>query len=120
MTGPLTQGRVTVVRQAVKDWQQGMARTTGLAAASVAEYARDVASFSAWLEGGGVAGTPAEVTVQDVREYRDHLVDLGRAPATVNRALVSLSLFLQASGRTQDNPVRKVDRVAMVIGVKPG
>jgi site-specific recombinase XerD len=114
MTGPLTQGQVLVVRQAAADWQHGMTRTTGLAAASVVEYARDTANFIAWLEDGGFTGTPAEVTAHDVREYRDYLVDLGRAPATVNRALVSLSLFLQATGRTQDNPVRMVDRVAMV------
>jgi len=102
------------LQQAVATWQHDMTRTTGLAAASVAEYVRDATSFITWLEDGGFTGTAAEVTAQDVRDYRDYLVDVGRAPATVNRALVSLSLFLQATGRAQDNPVRKVDRVEMV------
>jgi len=103
-----------VVRQALATWQDDMTRATGLSATSRAEYARDVESFVAWLERGGFSGTAAEVTAQDVRDYRDYLVGAGRAPATVNRALVSLSLFLTAAGRTADNPVRKVDRVDVV------
>ncbi len=103
-----------MVRQALATWREQMTRATGLAAASRAEYARDVESFVAWLERGGFGGTVAEVTAQDVRDYRDHLVNVGRAPATVNRALVSLSLFLSAAGRATDNPVRTVGRVAVV------
>jgi len=102
------------MRQALAIWQGEMARTTGLAAASIAEYARDAAAFVAWLERGGFAGTPAAVTAQDVRDYRDALLDVGRAPATINRALVSLGLFLAAAGRSLDNPVRTVDRVDVV------
>ncbi len=104
-----------MVRQALATWQEEMTRATGLAATSRAEYARDVESFVVWLERGGFSGTTAAVTAQDVRDYRDHLVDVGRAPATINRALVSLSLFLSAAGRTADNPVRKVDRIDVVV-----
>jgi site-specific recombinase XerD len=103
-----------MVRQALAIWREEMTRATGLSATSRAEYARDVESFVAWLERGGFGGTVAEMTAQDVRDYRDHLMNVGRAPATVNRALVSLSLFLSAAGRATDNPVRKVGRVAVV------
>lgn len=103
-----------MLQQDVADWQQGMARSTRLEAASIAEYARDVAGFVAWLEGGGFTGAAADVAAQDVRDHRDHLLDLRRAPATVNRALVSLSLFLHATGRGQPNPVRRVDRIDVV------
>lgn len=44
-----------------------------------------MAIFVAWLEDDGFTGTAAELTAQDVRDYRDSLVELGRAPATVNR-----------------------------------
>lgn len=74
-----------MVRQALATWREQMTRATGLSAASRTEYARDVESFVACLEHGGFGGTVAEVTAQDVRDYRDHLVDGGRAPATVNR-----------------------------------
>jgi site-specific recombinase XerD len=104
----------TLLQQALSDWQQRLTRTSGLAAASVAEYVRDVASFVAWLEEDGFSGTAAELTAQDVRDYRDSLIELGRAPATVNRALTSLSLFLHAVGHAADNPVRHVDRVDVV------
>jgi len=102
------------MRHALVTWQGEMVRTTGLAAASIAEYARDATAFVVWLERGGFTGTPAEVTAQDVRDYRDALLAAGRAPTTINRALVSLGLFLAAAGRIADNPVRKVDRIDVV------
>ncbi len=103
-----------MLRQDLATWQEQMARATGLSATSRIEYARDGESFVVWLEHGGFGGMAAGVTVQDIREYRDHLIAAGRAPATVNRALVSLSLFLTAAGRHADNPVRKVERVGVV------
>ncbi len=102
------------MRHALVTWQGEMVRTTGLAAASIAEYARDATAFVVWLERGGFTGTPAEVTAQDVRDYRDALLAAGRAPTTINRALVSLGLFLAAAGRIADNPVRTVDRIDVV------
>jgi hypothetical protein len=75
---------------------------------------RDATSFVAWLEDGGFSGTAAEVTTQDVRDYRDYLVELGRAPAAVNRVLVSLSLFLQAVGRRTIQCARSTPRDAEV------
>ncbi len=78
------------MRHALATWHGEMERTTGLAAARIVEYARDAAAFVVWRERGGFTGTPAEVTVQDVRDYRDALLDAGRAPTTINRALVSL------------------------------
>ena len=58
------------MRHALVTWQGEMVRTTGLAAASIAEYARDATAFVVWLERGGFTGTPAEVTAQDVRACR--------------------------------------------------
>ena len=70
-----------------------------------------------FADDGGFGGMATDVTVQDIREYRDYLMAAGRAPATVNRALVSLSLFLSACGRSADNPVRKVERVDVLGGL---
>jgi hypothetical protein len=58
----------TLLQHALSDRQQRLTRTSGLAAASIAEYARDVASFLAWLEEDGFTGTAAELTTQDVRD----------------------------------------------------
>lgn len=103
-----------MIQQDLATWQDEMTHETGLSARSRTEYARDGENFVAWLEHGGFSGTAADVTAQDIREYRDYLVALRRAPATVNRALVSISLLLSASGRSADNPVRKVERVGVV------
>ena len=47
---------------------------------TVAAYQRDVKAFFTWLEKQlGKAIEPAGVTPFDVRKYRDHLQNLGRA-----------------------------------------
>lgn len=51
---------------------------------------------SSWLEGEiGRRIPPAEVTSFDVQRYRDHLLDIGRAPGGINRRLVALRKFFE-------------------------
>ncbi len=98
----------------VVHWHEELTRQTGLNQATITEYVRDARQFAAWLQTRGLRASSTAVTVQEAKHYRDYLLDLGRAPATVNRALVSLALFLDATGRQVDNPFRKIDRVEQV------
>lgn len=67
-------------------------------------YIGDVKKFKAWFEGRHGNWEPAAITPLDLVEYRSHLQRTGgrgkkgeppqpASPATVNRALVSLSVF---------------------------
>lgn len=69
-------------------------------------YVGDVARFATWFDGRHGSWDPAAVTPLDLVEYRSHLQRTGgrrrkdqspqpASPATVNRALVSLSVFCQ-------------------------
>jgi integrase/recombinase XerC len=61
---------------------------------TVAAYTQDVAAFFAWLNAKtGRELAPANVTVFDVRKYREHLLAAGRKPAGLNRRLASLRTF---------------------------
>jgi len=104
------------LREELATWRRDMIRSTGLAPATVDRYVGDADRFVAWLEGQDADATAADVTAQDAREYRAHLLRAKRAPATINRALISLALFLDAAGRADDNPFRKVDRIDVVAG----
>jgi len=104
------------LREELATWRRGMIRSTGLAPATVDRYVGDVDRFVTWLQGQDAGVTAADVTAQDAREYRAHLLHAGRAPATINRALISLALFLDAAGRTDDNPFRKIDHIDVVAG----
>ena len=95
-------------------WHEELTRQTELNQATITEYVRDASQFAAWLQTRGLRADTTAVTVQEAKHYRDYLLDLGRAPATVNRALVSLALFLDATGHQVDNPFRKIDRVEQV------
>ncbi|MEA3340856.1 MAG: phage integrase N-terminal SAM-like domain-containing protein, partial [Chloroflexota bacterium] len=71
--------------------------------------------FSAWLtEKVGQDIPPVEVTAFDVQNYRDHLIDQGRKPATVNRRLAGLRAFFEWAvgvGRAASNPATDVNGV---------
>jgi site-specific recombinase XerD len=69
-------------------------------------YIGDVKKFKAWFESRHGSWEPAAITPLDLVEYRSHLQRTGgrrrngeppqpASPATVNRALVSLSVFCQ-------------------------
>ncbi len=100
---------------ALTRWQETLTCQTGLGPTTIAEYMRDARAFLVWLLEVGWTGDMAALTTQEARDYRDHLLRLGRAPATVNRALVSLALFLDAAGRRDANPFRRIDRVDSVL-----
>ncbi len=104
------------VREEVATWRRDMIRSTGLAPATVDRYVGDADRFVTWLEGQDAGATAADVTAQDARDYRAALLRAGRAPATINRALISLALFLDAADRAGDNPFRKIDRIDVVAG----
>lgn len=82
---------------------------------TVAAYTRDVSAFFAWLpEQLGKIVSLAEVTPFDVQKYRDHLVDEGRKPAGVNRALAALRVFFTwavQTGQASTNPARDVQGI---------
>jgi len=102
---------------AIEGWKQHLVRDTGLDPSTVAQYVEDVRRFTTWLtdaQDPGASLAVADLTVQNAREYRNHLLDAGRAPATVNRALISLALFVDAVGGRADNPFRRIDRVEVV------
>lgn len=58
---------------------------------TIMAYTGALAAFATWfVERTGQACTPVLVTPLDVRNYRQHLVDQGRAPATINTMLAAL------------------------------
>jgi len=78
---------------AITTWVGSLAAQTDLAPATVRLYAADARRFAAWLAATGRAGPLTAATLGEAKDYRDTLVAARRAPATVNRALVSLALF---------------------------
>jgi len=90
-------------------------QTQDLSPNTVEAYGRDVTRFSKWLtERVGENVPPVEVTTFDVQKYRDHLVDLGRKPATVNRRLAGLRAFFDwavEAGEAASNPAADVNGV---------
>ena len=57
-------------------------------------YRRNVEWFFAWLREQTGRDIPlGEVTTFDVQRYRDHLMDAGRKPATINQRIVALRAF---------------------------
>ena len=61
------------------------------AEATVEKYQRDVREFAAWLGGG-------EVTKEAVLTWREHLLEKGRCPVTVNAKLSALNTLFQFMG----------------------
>ncbi len=74
------------LREELATWRRDMIRSTGLAPATVDRYVGDADRFVTWLQGQDAEATAADVTAQDARDYRAHLLRAGRAPATINRA----------------------------------
>lgn len=82
---------------------------------TISAYESDVRGFFAWLtERLGKIVLPVEVTAFDVQRYRDHLIELGRKPSTVNRKLVALRVFFawaRQEGQASTNPAADVNGV---------
>ena len=102
------------MRAAIASWEQYLTKHSNLGLSTIAHYLREANQFAAWLHEGERSGVLEEVTTQDAKDYRDSLVKARKAPATVNRALVSLTLLFDAAGRNADNPFRKIQRVTVV------
>lgn len=69
-------------------------RTQDLSRYTVNGYRRNVEWFFAWLKEQTGRDMPlAEVTTFDVQRYRDHLIDAGHKPSTINRRLAALRAF---------------------------
>lgn len=90
---------------------------------SAVSYAGDVKKFIRWCTGRYASFSPQEISPLDIVNYRDHLQDYGgrkggkAAPATVNRALVSLKIFfgwLLEKGEIPYNPAADVKPVRTV------
>ena len=90
----------------------------GRSANTLAAYRRDLAAYSEFLSGRGLA--PATVTEPVVEDYLAFLRAAGRAPASVARALVSvrsLHRFLEDEGQVASNPAGEVQRPKVPSGL---
>lgn len=86
-------------------------------ASSIKAYLGDVRRFVNWIAKKYGNFNARGVTPLDIVEYRQELQDAGKAPATVNRALISLKVFLgwlQKQGEIKDNPAEDIKQVAVV------
>jgi integrase/recombinase XerD len=75
---------------------------------TLSAYRRDLTAFAAWLDGRPLDA----VTADDVARYVEHLRTVGRAPATVARATVSvraLFRFLAREGRADVDAAATID-----------
>ena len=66
-------------------------REEARAEGTVEKYLRDVSAFAGWLDG-------REVSAERAAEWRQELIDSGRAPATVNAMIASVNGLLSFLG----------------------
>ena len=85
----------------------------GMAANSVAAYARDLERFLNWVKGQPSSAVgPNEVTLDFLIAYQTDLTESGYAPSSVGRHLVTLKQFfryLVLEGATTENPAELLD-----------
>src|SRR3954463_9943360 len=91
----------------------------GAAPLTIRNYRSDLVHFVHWFEGSTAeAFSPAAITPTDIRDYRSHLLNVGRrAPATIQRHLAALRKFCQWSlGQDQlkEDPSKGVKGVPSV------
>ena len=82
----------------------------GRSANTLGAYRRDLRTYVAWLRGAGMG--LGDVSPETVEDYVAHLRRLGRAPASVARALVvvrSLHRFLTQEGHLGSDPALGVE-----------
>jgi integrase/recombinase XerD len=90
----------------------------GRSANTLAAYRRDLAAYTEFLSGRGLA--PSAVTESVVEDYLAFLRAAGRAPASVARALVSvrsLHRFLEDEGQMATNPAEEIQRPKVPSGL---
>ncbi len=94
-------------------------KARGLSVQTVGTYAAAVRAFAKWWEGtGGEAFDPASVSSLDVADYRRHLLNKNRKPATVNLHLDALSSFFAWAVSAGLAPVDPTEGVRRVPGQK--
>jgi len=82
---------------------------------SVRQYLRTVAAFARWAEETNGTFDLSAITSLDIADYRRHLLDHKKKPATINNALDILRAYFGwtvQEGVAQRNPVAGVKRVA--------
>lgn len=83
--------------------------------ATVRSYLNDLKKFVRWYyETTGEAARVDAVGPLDIAEFKRHMLNQNQKPATINRALASLSVFFSWAiehGRTAQNPVSGVKPV---------
>lgn len=110
-------GSLPVEAEKLLSW---LADEKGRSANTVAAYRRDLAAYSGYLHDRGLS--PGDVTEAVVEDYVDHLRSVGRAPASVARALVSvraLHRFLEIDGHAKGNPAGRVEPPRVPAGPPP-
>ena len=98
--------------EAFLDYMEAMDRS----AITVKGYRSDLRSFATWFEQtNGEEFSLELVTPLDVREYKQHLLNVKRQkPNTVNRKLASLSSLMNwgvETGQIGDDPTRNIKLV---------
>jgi site-specific recombinase XerD len=90
-------------------WQEVLTQRPDLSDKTIALYTQDARRFATWLQSEHAGLKAIEVTPIDAKTYRDHLLAQRFAPATINRALISLMLFFDTIGGT--NPFRHLTMI---------
>lgn len=63
---------------------------------TLTSYRSDLLQFTKWFESvNGMEMKLLKITPTDVRQYKQHLIDSGLRPQTINRRLLSLKYFLE-------------------------
>ena len=65
-------------------------RTQGRSPGTIDKYLRDVRAFAAWLD---------DLDLEEASSWREHLLERGYAPVTVNSMLSAVNRFLRFLGR---------------------
>jgi integrase/recombinase XerD len=103
---------------AVEEHLSWLAVEKGRSANTIAAYRRDLAGYTAFVNGRGLA--LGQVTEPVVEDYVAFLRAAGRAPASLARALVavrSLHRFLEDEGQAAANPADDVARPKVPSGL---
>ena len=93
-------------------WQEKLVHRPDLSGKTIALYTQDARRFATWLQSEHPSLKVTEITSIDAKTYRDHLLAQRFAPATINRALISLMLFFDTIENT--NPFRNLTMIEIV------
>lgn len=89
----------------------------GCSTDTIKTYKAQLNKFFEWMAAHNESVKPEEITAIDAVEYRSHLQEQGRKPATINTALRSIEAYcswLVEEGRLSHNPLGKVKKIDQV------